>query len=58
MPQTREAIAHARAAKVPIIVALNKMDLPSANPERAKQQLAEMELVPDEWEGNTLVVPV
>jgi len=58
MPQTREAIAHARAAKVPIIVALNKMDLPSANPERAKQQLAEMELVPDEWEGSTLVVPV
>jgi translation initiation factor IF-2 len=58
MPQTREAIAHARAAKVPIIVALNKMDLPSANPERAKQQLAEMELVPDEWEGDTLVVPV
>jgi translation initiation factor IF-2 len=58
MPQTREAIAHARAAKVPIIVALNKMDLPSANPELAKQQLAEMELIPDEWEGNTLVVPV
>jgi translation initiation factor IF-2 len=58
MPQTREAIAHARAAKVPIIVALNKMDLPSANPERVKQELAEVELVPDEWEGNTLVVPV
>jgi translation initiation factor IF-2 len=58
MPQTREAIAHARAAKVPIIVALNKMDLPSANPERVKQELAEVDLVPDEWEGNTLVVPV
>lgn len=58
MPQTREAIAHARAAKVPIIVALNKMDLPSANPERVKQELAEVELIPDEWEGNTLVVPV
>jgi translation initiation factor IF-2 len=58
MPQTREAIAHARAAKVPIIVALNKMDLPSANPERVKQELAEVQLVPDEWEGNTLVVPV
>ena len=58
MPQTREAIAHARAAKVPIIVALNKMDLPSANPERAKQQLAELDLVPDEWDGDTLVVPV
>ncbi len=58
MPQTREAIAHARAARVPIIVALNKMDLPTANPERAKQQLAEIGLVPDEWDGNTLVVPV
>jgi translation initiation factor IF-2 len=58
MPQTREAIAHARAAKVPIIVALNKMDLPSANPERVKQELAEVDLIPDEWEGNTLVVPV
>jgi translation initiation factor IF-2 len=58
MPQTREAIVHARAAKVPIIVALNKMDLPTANPELAKQQLAENELVPDEWEGNTLVIPV
>jgi translation initiation factor IF-2 len=58
MPQTREAIAHARAAKVPIIVALNKMDLPSANPERVKQQLAEVQLIPDEWEGNTLVIPV
>jgi translation initiation factor IF-2 len=58
MPQTREAIAHARAARVPIIVALNKMDLPTANPERAKQQLAEVGLVHDEWDGNTLVVPV
>lgn len=58
MPQTKEAIAHARAAKVPIIVALNKMDLARANPELAKQQLAEAELVPDEWEGNTLVIPV
>ncbi len=58
MPQTREAIAHARAAKVPIIVALNKMDLPAANPEKAKQQLADVGLVPDEWDGNTLIVPV
>jgi translation initiation factor IF-2 len=58
MPQTREAIAHARAAKVPIIVALNKMDLRSANPELVKQQLAEAELIPDEWGGNTLVIPV
>ena len=58
MPQTKEAVAHARAAKVPIIVALNKMDLASANPERAKQQLAEIGLVPDEWDGDTIVVPV
>lgn len=58
MPQTREAIAHARAAQVPIIVALNKMDRPDANPDFVKRQLAENGLVPDEWEGNTLVVPV
>ena len=58
MPQTREAIAHAKAARVPIIVALNKIDKPNANPERVKQQLAEMELVPDDWGGNTMVVPV
>ena len=58
MPQTREAIAHARAARVPIIVALNKIDKPSANPDFVKKQLAENELVPDEWGGNTMVVPV
>ena len=58
MPQTKEAIAHARAAKVPIIVALNKMDLATAAPELAKQQLAEVDLIPDEWGGDTLVVPV
>ncbi len=58
MPQTREAISHAKAAKTPIIVALNKMDLPSALPEKAKQELADQELVPDEWGGNTLVVSV
>ncbi|MCB0119003.1 MAG: translation initiation factor IF-2 [Anaerolineales bacterium] len=58
MPQTREAIAHAKAARVPIIVALNKIDKPNANPERVKQQLAEMELVPDDWGGSTMVVPV
>jgi translation initiation factor IF-2 len=58
MPQTKEAIAHAKAARVPIIVALNKVDKPNANPERVKQQLAEQELVPDEWGGQTLVVPV
>ncbi len=58
MPQTREAANHAKAARVPIVVALNKMDLPSANPELAKRQLAEIGLVPDEWDGDTIVVPV
>ena len=58
MPQTREAIAHAKAARVPVIVALNKIDKANANVERVKQQLAEMELVPDDWGGNTMVVPV
>jgi translation initiation factor IF-2 len=58
MPQTKEAIAHAKAARVPIIVALNKIDRPDANPDFVKHQLAELELVPDEWGGNTLIVPV
>lgn len=58
MPQTKEAIAHAKAARVPILVALNKIDKPNANPDRVKQQLAELELVPDDWGGNTMVVPV
>jgi len=58
MPQTKEAIAHAKAARVPIIVALNKIDKSNANPDRVKQQLAEQELVPDEWGGNTMIVPV
>jgi translation initiation factor IF-2 len=58
MPQTREAIAHARAARVPIIVALNKIDRPDANPDFVKKQLADVGLIPDEWEGNTIVVPV
>ena len=58
MPQTKEAIAHAKAARVPIIVALNKIDKSNANIERVKQQLAEQELVPDDWGGQTLVVPV
>jgi translation initiation factor IF-2 len=58
MPQTREAIAHARAARVPIIVALNKIDRPDANPDFVKKQLADLGLVPDEWDGNTMVVPV
>ncbi len=58
MPQTREAIAHARAARVPMVVALNKIDKPNANPDLVKKQLAELGLVPDEWGGNTLVIPV
>ena len=58
MPQTREAIAHAKAARVPMIVALNKVDKANANPDRVKQQLAELELVPDDWGGNTMVVSV
>jgi len=58
MPQTKEAIAHAKAARVPIIVALNKIDKANANPDRVKQQLAEQELVPDDWGGNIMVIPV
>ena len=58
MPQTKEAIAHAKAARVPIIVALNKIDKANANPELVKKQLAELELVPDDWGGTTMVVPV
>ena len=58
MPQTREAIAHAKAARVPIMVALNKVDKANSNPERVKQQLAELELVPDDWGGSTMVIPV
>jgi translation initiation factor IF-2 len=58
MPQTREAIAHAKAARVPIMVALNKIDKANANPEHVKQQLADQELVPDDWGGNTMVIPV
>lgn len=58
MPQTKEAAAHAKAAKVPIIVALNKIDRPNADPDRVRQQLAEIGLVPDEWDGDTIVVPI
>ena len=58
MPQTREAVAHARAARVPIIVALNKIDRPDANPDFVKHQLADIGLVPDDWDGNIMVVPV
>lgn len=58
MPQTLEAINHARAAGVPIVVALNKIDLPTARPERVMQQLADENLIPDAWGGDTFVVPV
>jgi translation initiation factor IF-2 len=58
MPQTREAFAHARAARVPIIVALNKIDKSNANPDRVKHQLSELGLVSDDWGGETMVVPV
>ena len=58
MPQTREAVAHAKAAKVPIIVAMNKVDKPNADPDRLRQQLAEIDLVPDDWDGDTMVVPI
>ena len=58
MPQTKEAIAHAKAAKVPIIVAMNKIDKSNADPDRVRQQLAEIGLVPDDWDGDTIVVPM
>ncbi|MBE6749596.1 MAG: translation initiation factor IF-2 [Ruminococcaceae bacterium] len=58
MPQTIEAINHAKAAKVQVIVAINKMDKPEANPDRILQQLTEHELVPEEWGGDTICVPV
>ena len=58
MPQTVEAINHSKAAGVPIIVAINKMDKPAATPEHVKQQLSEMELIPEDWGGDTIMVPV
>jgi len=58
MPQTKEAIAHAKAAKVPIIVAMNKIDKSNADPDRVRQQLAEVGLVPDDRDGDTIVVPM
>ncbi len=58
MPQTREAIDHAKAAEVPIIVAVNKIDLADANPDRVKQQLSELELIPEDWGGSTLFCEV
>ena len=58
MPQTVEAINHAKAANIPIIVAINKMDKEAANPDRVKQELTEYELVPEEWGGDTICVPI
>lgn len=58
MPQTIEAINHAKSANVPVLVAINKMDKPGANPDHVKQQLAEHGLLPEEWGGDTIMVPV
>jgi translation initiation factor IF-2 len=58
MAQTREAIDHARAAKVPIIVAINKIDKPGANPEKVKRELAELGLIPEEWGGDTICINI
>ncbi len=58
MPQTKEAIEHAQAANVPIIVAINKMDRPGANPDRIKQELTEYNLIAEEWGGDTIFVPI
>ena len=58
MPQTREAVEHARAAQVPIIVAMNKIDKANANPDRVKQGLADIGLVVEEWGGDIICVPV
>src|SRR4029077_15370948 len=58
MPQTKEAIDHARAANVPIVVAGNKVDKPDANPERVKRELSELGLMPEAWGGTTVTVEV
>jgi len=58
MPQTREAIDHAKAAAVPIVVAINKIDKPGSNPDNVKRELAELNLVPEDWGGQTVMVPV
>ena len=58
MPQTVESINHAKAANIPIIVAINKMDKPEANPDRIKEQLTAYELVPEEWGGDTIICPI
>jgi translation initiation factor IF-2 len=58
MPQTVESINHAKAADVPIIVAINKMDKPTANPDKIKEQLTKYDLIPEEWGGDTVIVPI
>jgi translation initiation factor IF-2 len=58
MPQTKEAIDHAKAANVPIIVAVNKVDKPNVNPDKVKQELAEFNLIPEEWGGDTIFVEI
>ena len=58
MPQTVEAINHAKAAEIPIIVAINKMDLPGANPDNIKQQLTQYELLAEDWGGDTIICPI
>ena len=58
MPQTVESINHAKAANVPIIVAINKMDKPTANPDKIKEQLTKYDLIPEEWGGDTVIVPI
>jgi len=58
MPQTIESINHAKAANVPIIVAINKMDKPTANPDKIKEQLTKYDLIPEEWGGDTVIVPI
>lgn len=58
MPTTREALDHARAADVPLVVAITKVDKRNASPEMVKQQLAELELIPDDWDGNTIMIEV
>jgi len=58
MPQTVESINHAKAANVPIIVAINKMDKPTANPDKIKEQLTKYDLIPEEWGGDTIIVPI
>ena len=58
MPQTIESINHAKAAEIPIVVAINKMDVVGANPDRIKQQLTEYDIVPEEWGGDTIICPI